>query len=200
MMVILLLAEAKLSDLLHIIIIDSQKYLYLEVIIMSFMEINISELSFNPFEKISKEWFLLTAGDENGFNTMTASWGFMGVMWGKNTLTTVIRPSRYTLEFVEKNDFFTISFFDENKRDSLQFCGSHSGRDCDKAKEAGLTPLFIDNTTTFDEATLVFVCRKVYFQDMDKAFLSDDMKTWYKDDEPMHKQFIGEITKVYVKE
>ncbi len=167
---------------------------------MAFKEINISELSFNPFEKISKEWFLVTAGDENGYNTMTASWGFMGVMWGKNTLTTVIRPSRYTLGFIEKSDTFTISFLPAEKRAALNFCGSHSGRDCDKAKEAEINPVFIDGTTTFDESELVFICRKVYFQDMDKTFLADDLKTWYKEDEPMHKQFIGEIVKVYVKE
>ena len=76
-------------------------------------EISVNDLSFNPWNKIGKEWFLLTSGDENGYNTMTASWGFMGIMWRKNTFTTVVRPTRYTYEFIEKNDLFTVSFFDE---------------------------------------------------------------------------------------
>lgn len=107
---------------------------------MSFKEVSVSDLSFNPFTKIGKEWMLITSGDENKWNTMTASWGFVGVMWNKNVIETVIRPTRYTIEFVEKNDLFTVSFFDEEYRKALQFCGAHSGRDCDKAKETGLNP------------------------------------------------------------
>ncbi len=167
---------------------------------MAFKEIPIGSLTFNPFEKIGKEWFLVTAGDENGYNTMTASWGFMGVMWNKNTMTTVIRPSRYTYEFIEKAGLFTVSFLPEEKRPALNFCGSRSGRDFDKAAQTGLTPLFTDGTTAFEDAELIFVCRKIYAGDMDKNNLADDLKSNYEENEPMHKQFIGEILKVYVKE
>ena len=166
---------------------------------MSFKEISANELCFNPFTKIGKEWMLITAGDENGWNTMTASWGFMGVMWGKNVIETVIRPSRYTIEFVEKNDLFTVSFFGEEYRKALQFCGSHSGRDCDKAKETGLTPLFTDGTAAFEEASMIFVCRKVYAQDMDTRQLAEEHRHWY-DKDGVHKAFMGEIVKVLVKE
>lgn len=166
---------------------------------MSLHEIALSELNFNPFEKIGKDWFLVTAGDEKGFNTMTASWGFMGVIWGKNVFETVVRHNRYTYEFMEKNDLFTISFFDEAERDALKFCGSHSGRDCDKAKETGLTPFFTDGTTAFEEAKLVFVCRKLYDGDIDLDKLNGDERTkWYGSD-PVHKQYIGEIVKVLSK-
>lgn len=166
---------------------------------MSFKEISANELCFNPFTKIGKEWMLITAGDEKGWNTMTASWGFMGVMWGKNVIETVIRPSRYTIEFVEKNELFTVSFFDEEYRKALQFCGSHSGRDCDKAKETGLTPLFTDGTAAFEEASMIFVCRKVYSQDMDTSQLAEEHRHWY-DKDGVHKAFMGEIVKVLVKE
>ena len=88
---------------------------------MSFKEVSVSDLSFNPFTKIGKEWMLITSGVENKWNTMTASWGFVGVMWNKNVIETVIRPTRYTIEFVEKNDLFTVSFFDEEYRKALQF-------------------------------------------------------------------------------
>ncbi len=162
-------------------------------------EIALNELNFNPWDKIGKEWFLLTSGNESSWNTMTASWGFLGVMWRKNVFNTVVRPSRYTYEFMEKNDLFTVSFFDEKLRPALSFCGSYSGRDVNKAEKTGLSPLFIDGTTTFEEAELVLVCRKIYAQDMDVNLLAEDVKPINGND-PMHKQYIGEILKVYVKE
>lgn len=166
---------------------------------MSFKEISVSELSFNPFDKIGKQWMLITAGDEKGYNTMTASWGFMGVMWGKNVIETVIRHSRYTLEFVEKSEFFTVSFYPESQREALKFCGTHSGRDCDKADESGLTPYFVDGTTAFEQAEMIFICRRIFSQDMALENLSEDNYRWYPDKD-IHKAFIGEIVKVLVKE
>lgn len=166
---------------------------------MSFKEISISELKFNPFEKLDKEWAIVASGDENGSNGMTISWGFMGVMWGKNVIETVIRPNRHTFGFMEKNDHFTVSFYGEEYRKALQFFGSHSGRDCDKAREAGLTPCFIDGTAAYEEASLIFVCRKLYSQAMDIDLLCESEKHWYGDND-MHKAYIGEIVKVLVKE
>lgn len=166
---------------------------------MSFKEINVSELNINPFNKIGKEWMLITAGDEKGWNTMTASWGFMGVMWNKNVVEAVIRPSRHTIGFVESNELFTLSWFDEKYRSALRFCGAHSGRDCDKAKETGLTPMFTDGTTAFEEAEMIIVCRKIYAQNMDEKYLlADEYKSMCGED--MHKAFIGEIVKILVKE
>jgi flavin reductase (DIM6/NTAB) family NADH-FMN oxidoreductase RutF len=168
---------------------------------MSFKEININELCFNPFAKIGQEWFLVTAGDENGCNTLTASWGFMGHMWNKNVFTTVIRPTRYTYEFIEKSEYFTACFLPKDKKDILKFCGANSGRNCDKIKEAGLTPFYTDGTTAFEEAELIFVCRKIYAADMDISKLKDEFHQYYGAKfGPMHKQFIGEIVKVYIKE
>ena len=148
---------------------------------MAFREIRAEELSFNPFDKIGKEWMLITAGDEAKHNTMTASWGGLGIMWGKKVAMVYIRPQRYTKEFVDRNDRFTISFYKEEYRKALAVCGRKSGRDCDKEKEAGLTPYYVDGTTAFEEADLVFVCRKQYHQDY-------------------HMMYIAEIEKVLVKE
>ena len=92
-------------------------------------ELKAEELQMNPFTKIGKEWMLITAGNEEKCNTMTASWGGVGIMWGKNAVTTYIRPQRYTKEFVDANDTFTISFFDESYRKAFNICGSVSGRD-----------------------------------------------------------------------
>ena len=96
---------------------------------MAFQEISIDSLEFNPFHKISKEWMLVTAGDEKKSNTMTASWGGLGIMWGKNIATVYIRPQRYTKEFVDANDLFTVSFLPDDQRKALNVCGSISGRE-----------------------------------------------------------------------
>ena len=107
---------------------------------MSFTEIKAEELKDNPFDLIGKQWMLITAGNEEKCNTMTASWGGVGIMWGKPTATAYIRDSRYTKEFVDREDYFTLAFFGEEHREALNLCGRVSGRDEDKIKEAGLTP------------------------------------------------------------
>lgn len=168
---------------------------------MAFVEKKAEELTENPFALIGKQWFLLTAGAPEHYNTMTASWGAMGVIWGEPSITAYVRTSRYTLPFMEENDLFTVCVFDESFRPALSFCGSHSGRDCDKAKETGLTPAALDGTTAFAQARLVFVCEKVYSQMMDeKNFVHPEIcQKWYGKD-PMHKMFIGRIRHIYVQE
>lgn len=163
-------------------------------------EISIDDLSFNPFNKIGKEWFLITSGNISNYNTMTASWGMMGFLWGKPVINCFVRPQRYTFDFIENNDLFTISFFENDKKDALTFCGTKSGRDYDKAKETGLTPLDVDNCVTFCEASLVFVCKKMYTQNFEKNnFLqNDNVEKWYANND-FHKSYIGEIIKVYSK-
>ena len=169
---------------------------------MALRKIDISELSFNPFDKIGKQWMLLTGGNREKYNTMTASWGQLGVLWNKNVLTCYIRPNRYTYEFIDKDECFTASFFSEEQRNALSFCGSHSGRDCDKAKETGLTPAEIDDCMTFAEAELVLVCRKLYSYDLQESgFLTDDgIPGKFFSSDPYHRAYISEIIGVYVKE
>ena len=96
------------------------------------------------------------AGNSEKYNMMTASWGFAGEMWGNDCMMTVIRPQRYTMEFINNSDYFTLSFYGDNK-DIHKICGSKSGRDTDKAKLAKLTPVFSDNTVYFEEARLVII-------------------------------------------
>jgi len=167
-------------------------------IFMAFKEINIKNLKINPFTLIGKEWALLTAGDDKKFNTMTVSWGNMGVMWNKNIVTAFVRPQRYTHDFIEEGEYFTLSFYPEDKKDSLVFCGRNSGRDFDKAKEADLTPVFED-AVFFEEAKLVFVCKKIYKDTIKpEGFIADYIEGNYslKD---YHDVYMGEIVKVYEK-
>ena len=168
---------------------------------MTFRSVPYDSLSLNPFTKIGKEWALLTAGDENGFNTMTVSWGAMGFMWGKPSVTVYIRPQRYTKKFVDANDTFTLSFYGPEHKQALSICGSKSGRDCDKVKEAGLTPYFVDGTAAFEEADMVFVCKKLYEDEIrpENFIAKENDEKWYPEKD-YHTVYIAEITKVLVRE
>lgn len=166
-----------------------------------FKKITAEELTANPFKLIGKDWMLITAGDKEKFNTMTASWGGVGIMWGKPVATAYIRPQRYTFEFIENGNYYTQSFFDEEYRDALKFCGSKSGRDYDKVKETGLTPVVDDETGAvyFKEAKLVFICKKMYAQFLnEESALTEEVTKWYNGD--YHKMYMSEIVSVLVKE
>ena len=165
------------------------------------VEIKAEELKDNPFDLIGKQWMLITAGNEEKCNTMTASWGGVGIMWGKPTATAYIRDSRYTKEFVDREDYFTLAFFGEEHREALNLCGRVSGRDEDKIKEAGLTPYYVDGTVAFEEAKMIFVCKKVYVQRMgEENFVEKaNLDKWYADKD-MHNMYMGEIKKILVKE
>lgn len=166
---------------------------------MEFKEFDIAKADFNPFKTVGKDWMLITAGDEKGFNTMTVSWGGFGIMWHKNVSDIVIRPQRHTLGFIENSDYYTISLFDEKYRDTLTYCGRHSGRDVDKVKETGLTPKFIDGTTAFEEAHTILVCKKLYRQELtDDCFIDKSLLSNYESDN-FHISFVGEITKALKK-
>ena len=167
----------------------------------NFTEIDVSSLDGNFFTKIGKEWMLITAGNEEKFNTMTASWGGVGFLWNKNVAITFIRPSRYTFDFVENNDYYTLSFFGGKMKEELTFCGRNSGRDVDKIKETGLVPVFGENAPYFEQADLVLVCRKLYKQPMTKeAFVDTSIADSVYPDNEFHYTFIGEIVKVLKKD
>ena len=168
---------------------------------MAFREIKPDELDFNPFQKIGKQWMLITAGDEKGYNTMTASWGGAGYMWGKPAATAYIRPQRYTKEFVDREETFTLSFYGEEYRDTLNLFGKVSGKDRDKIKEAGFTPYFTDGTVAFEEAEVILVCRKMYADEIrpEKFIDKQAEEKWYPQKD-YHTMYIAEIEKVLVKE
>lgn len=166
-----------------------------------FKEIKVEELQFNPFTKIGSEWMLITAGNEKKFNTMTASWGSLGVFWGMNTATVYLRPQRYTKEFVDANDTFTIAFFDKKYKKAMSICGSVSGRDTDKVKETGLTPYFTNGTVSFEEASMILVCRKLYHAPMppENFDAKENDEKWYPNKD-YHVMYVSEIVKVLQKQ
>ena len=168
---------------------------------MAFREMKPEELDFNPFQKIGKQWMLITAGNESGYNTMTASWGGAGVMWGKPSVTAYIRPQRYTKEFVDREETFTLSFYGEEYRKVLNLFGTVSGKDRDKIKEAGFTPYFTDGTVAFEEAEVILVCRKMYADEIKPEKFIDKKaeEKWYPEKD-YHTMYIAEVEKVLVRE
>lgn len=162
---------------------------------MGFKEIKPDLLIDNPFKLIGTGWMLITAGTPESFNTMTAGWGALGVLWERKVAFCFIRPTRYTFAFVERSPHFTLSFFEERHRKALSFCGSHSGRDTDKIKGAGLTPVNEGGFVYFAEARLVLACRKLYFQDISpERFLDAKINDLYSQKD-YHRMYVGEIVK-----
>ena len=161
----------------------------------TFTEITPKEMTGNPFARIGDQWMLVTAGNAEKANTMTASWGGLGVLWNKPVCFAFVRPTRYTYAFLEQQDRFTLSFFSEEYRQALRLCGTVSGRDTDKIADAGLTLRTDAQAPYFDEAELVLVCRKLAVQDMDPTgFLDPAIAGLYDND--YHRVYIGEITRV----
>ena len=156
----------------------------------------------NAFDLIGKEWMLVTAGTEDKFNTMTASWGGVGILWNKPVAFIFIRPERYTHDFIEQNERVTLSFYGEEYRKALQICGTKSGRDIDKAKECGITPLKLESgAMTFAESRMTLDCRKLFKTEMTEANFIDRtiIDKQYGAHGGLHTVYVVEIEGVYTK-
>ncbi len=164
-----------------------------------FKEINPKQIKENLISMIADEWMLITAGDREDYNMMTASWGFAGEIWGEDSAIALIRPQRYTMKFVNDSDYFTLSFYGEQKA-LHKVCGSMSGRDVNKTELCGLTPVFSEKAPYFDEARLVLVCKKQYISRLNAEGFVDKqpLQKWYDND--LHYMIIGKIEKVLIKE
>jgi flavin reductase (DIM6/NTAB) family NADH-FMN oxidoreductase RutF len=149
------------------------------------------------FHRFEPEWLLLTSGDFSSghFNAMTISWGFMGIIWHKPVIEVVVRPPRYTFEFMNRYDTFTVCGFPEKYKKVLSLLGSQSGRDGDKIKASGLTPAASEKIAApcFAEADLIFECQKIYWQDLDgEHILAPGILENYPNRD-FHRAYFGEI-------
>ena len=164
-----------------------------------FKEISVKDIKDNLVGAIADEWMLISAGNMESHNMMTASWGFMGEIWGADSVVIAVRPQRYTMKFLDENDTFALSFYGDNKQ-IHKVCGSESGRDVNKTEKTGLTPVFEEGTVYFKEAKKVIICKKQYVQEMDENCFTDyDPLKWYNEKD-YHKMIFGKIEKVLVKE
>lgn len=160
---------------------------------------SVKSVKENPVKLIDDDWGLVCACDGEEWNGMTISWGGIGELWNRDVVFVFIRPQRYTKVFMDKSEWFTVSFFDEDKKETLKICGTKSGGDCDKMKLAGLTPVFDNGAVYPKEARLVLKCRKIAVQEMDNAgFLDKTIEQNYLK-EDYHFIYVGEIEKVFEK-
>jgi flavin reductase (DIM6/NTAB) family NADH-FMN oxidoreductase RutF len=162
----------------------------------TFKPLNIKYLDRNLFSLLDDDWMLITGGNLGSFNTMTASWGGFGILWNKPVAFVFIRPQRYTLGFMEKHEYFTLSVFGEEYRDILNICGSVSGRDTDKIAETGLTPVETENKGVFfQQANLYMECRKLYRDRITPGnFIMQEVNRKHYKNNDHHYMFIAEIT------
>lgn len=166
----------------------------------NFVELTPNELDENLFNTLAKDWLLVTAGDTNDYNTMTISWGGFGVMWQKNTATIVVRPQRHTYDYIEKNDLFTLTVFPKDMHNVVEFCGKHSGRDVDKAKECNITAVEVGGSTSFEEARLILLCKKLYFNDLvPENFVDQKFNSTFYPKNDHHRMYIAEILTCFEK-
>lgn len=166
-----------------------------------FVRIDPREMDGNVFRRIGDQWMLITAGDRDSCNTMTASWGGLGVLWQEPVATAYVRPQRYTKEFMDRERYFSLSFYGEEYREALRFCGVKSGRDIDKVKECSFTVEYgLGDTPYFAEAELVLICEKLYADELKPEKFFDDSvneKCYVKKD--WHTFYIGKIAEVLKK-
>ena len=167
----------------------------------SFARVKPEDLRINPFHTIGEGWMLITAGTAEDFNTMTANWGALGVLWGKPVALCFVRPSRHTFDYLNRSACFTLSFFDESHRAILDYCGTHSGRRVNKVAETGLKPIVTaEGGIAFEQARLILVCRRLYAQDIDPRLFSDPSTLGHYEHSDYHRMFVGEVVECLVAE
>ncbi len=182
------------------IIIYIEKIIIILEFIMTRHDISIKQFNTDIFKAWDKTWFLLTSGDfaKNDYNSMTVAWGSLGIMWNKPFAQVVVRPTRFTYEFMEKYDSFTLTAFPPDYKAALQLLGTKSGRDGDKIAESGLTPMASRNIAApaFEEANLILECKKIYWQDFDNShFLDAGIEKKYPQHD-YHRVYFGEVVTI----
>lgn len=147
-------------------------------------------------DKMIQKGCLLTAGNINDYNTMTIGWGMVGTIWRKKTFIVYVKPCRYTYDFMENNDYFTVSFYNENHKTAMAYLGTKSGRDCNKIKDCNFHPVQIENSVTFEEAYCTILCKKYYCSDIDYNKVPEEAADRYYTDNCLHRVYYGEIIKI----
>lgn len=156
----------------------------------------VRDFTAKSFEKFDQEWALLTAGIPGDFNSMTVSWGGLGTMWGMPAAFLVVKPSRYTFEFLSRYEKFSLSWYAPEHKPKLSIYGSKSGRDTDKTSLTDFTPVDVDGTVTYKEAEETLICRRLFMQQLDKAKFPGEVLRWYPEgtkEENAHYLIIAKV-------
>ena len=169
---------------------------------MNLRPVELTSLQPDIFRVFEEQPPLLTAGDRDRCNTMTIGWCQLGTLWHMPVCTVYVRPERYTYQFMEEQDYFTVSVLPEREKQTLRICGTKSGRDLDKVKECGLTVCYgAGDAPFFDEAELVLVCKKIFVQDMSPDCVVDgtNILTYYGENNGWHRIYTGQVVEAYMK-
>lgn len=156
---------------------------------------NMMNNTINDLNDIIEKGALLTAGNLTNHNTMTIGWACEGKLWNKKVLIVFVKQNRYTYEFMENNDYFTVSFYDDKyKNDVIITYGTKSGKNIDKDSISKLTPIEVEyNCTSYKEASKTIICKKIYASEFNKQIIPSDIVEKYYLNEPVHTMYIGEI-------
>lgn len=168
---------------------------------MQLQKINAVDITLLPFQKLDKEWALLSAGDQSKMNAMTVSWGTLGTLWNKPITTVFVRPQRYTREFIEQQNYYSLSFLDIQYKKQLSYLGTVSGRDEDKIQKSGLTASYDSYAPFIEQASLVLICKKLYCDDIKPDnFICTEVKEQHYPLKDFHRFYIGEIVEAYTQQ
>jgi len=167
--------------------------------------INLWEYAPQILEGVSKGVLVTTQADGK-VNTMTISWGTLGIQWGKPIFTVFVRQSRYTKTFLDKNPEFTINVpVGTCDKQILAVCGTESGRDVDKFQKLGLTQVPGETVSVpgIAQLPLTLECKVIYRQDQDLSALRADLRTaCYKpgtaNETDFHTAYYAEVTAAYI--
>ncbi len=164
----------------------------------NYKPINPNEWNKSPFATVGKTWMLVTAEKGGTANTMTASWGGFGILWGKPVAFIVVRPQRYTKQFVDGAAGFSLSLLGEMHRKTLQYLGSTSGRDENKIEKAGLSLAYENGIPYFEEAETVLFCKKLYAAPLEEnAFTGSEIPAEIYKDGDYHTLYFAEVEGIF---
>jgi flavin reductase (DIM6/NTAB) family NADH-FMN oxidoreductase RutF len=164
-------------------------------------ELRAEEFNKNPFQLIGREWMLVTAKKRDKINTMTASWGGLGIMWDKKVAFIAIRPSRYTKEFIDSANTLSLTFYEKEYKKQLAYLGSVSGREEDKITKSNLTVQYEGETPYFKEASIAVICKKLFHQEFSsESFIEAGLEDKFYPGKDYHTMYIAEIEKILVSE
>ena len=150
--------------------------------------------------KLRRDGLLLASTKRSGeSNLMTIGWGVMGMIWRTPKFLVLVRPSRYTYEFIEDSGEFTVNVPTPEMAQFVEFCGTHSGRDVDKLAEfdVATTPGQKVNSITVDDCPIVYECRVAFKSDIVPEALASEIPPRYYADGDFHRVYFGEILGAY---
>lgn len=165
-------------------------------------EIDPREIQVNPVKLFADDWMILSAGQRDStMNMMTIAWGGLGELWGRPVATVYVSTSRYTYQFMEGNDYFTLTGFPQAYTSAMQFLGTQSGRKVDKVKGSGLTVQYTEaGNPIYKEANLAIECKKIYSAPFQPERMPKEQLKWHEDTNTgIHVMYIGEIVHAWRK-